>query len=91
MYNNQYMNNSSIDSIGYCNIKYTLYVDKRSDGRNFYSLYDYTKESYTLRTFSKEKMKIMINLIGIKFSRYRFLKYLMNFKMKIIAVDSFYE
>lgn len=85
------MNNLSIDSIGYCLINYTLYIEKRSDGRNFYSLYDYTKDSYTLRTFSKEKMKIMINLIGIKFSRYRFLNYLMNFKTKIIAVDSFYE
>ena len=90
MYNNLYMDNSSIDSIGW-DLKYTLYVEKRSDGRNFYSLYDYTKNSYSLRTYSKEKMKIMINLIGIKFSGYRSLKYLMNHGMKIIAVDSFYE
>ena len=89
LYNNLYMNNSSIDSIGW-DLKYTLYIEKRSDGRNFYSLYDYTKNNYILRTYSKEKMKIMINLIGIKFSGYRFLKYLMIHRMKIIAVDSFY-
>ena len=83
------MDNFSIDSIGW-DLKYTLYIEKRSDGRNFYSLYDYTKNNYILRTYSKEKMKIMINLIGIKFSGYRFLKYLMSHRMKIIAVDSFY-
>ena len=79
------MDNSSIDSIGW-DLKYTLYIEKRSDGRNFYSLYDYTKNNYILRTYSKEKMKIMINLIGIKFSGYRFLEYMGR---KILAVDSF--
>ena len=85
MYNNQYMDNFSIDSIGW-DLKYTLYVEKRSDGRNFYSLYDYTKNSYSLRTYSKERMKIMLNLIGIKFSGYHFIEYMGK---KMVAVDSF--
>lgn len=66
---------------------YTLYLESMGKGLR-YSLFDHSKGDYILRTYSKSKIRMIVNLIGIKFSKYRLIKYA---GARIMVMESFYE